>query len=443
MRRCDEIYEIVTVYYPTSCINTTRTTTSTSTTLAPTTTTTTTTVIPPGAIPLPILIGYQTISPPENIVVSRSLESLCLVVTNIINYNVDLNSGVVDYTTYYIDFDNSMMYNSVTNTFAEDGYYFTEGIFYVTNGLFEQVNPYVVCSITTTTTTSTSSTTTTTTTTQAPLSLKLTFDDIANANALVGDASSVIDWNIFFDLPTYGNPFTSVEVSGDTVSLFGGSNITIKQGLFNSNINLISIIDDSDSIISSEGYTFTSALNLTTVDLPSLLFAGEYSFGITPNVTSFNLPLLETAGIQAFGDDTTGSSGISQLTYLSLPSLTTAGAYCFYGYSALTTLELPLLTSAGRACFEYCQSLTTIDLPNLTTTGDYNLFQTCISLTTISLPVCTNLGLTVGDNYIFNVITGQTITLTVPSALMTCNGGNPDGDIQYLQANNTVTIITT
>jgi hypothetical protein len=26
---------------------------------------------------------------------------------------------------------------------------------------------------------------------------------------------------------------------------------------------------------------------------------------------------------------------------------------------------------------------------------------------------------------------------------MTCNGGNPDGDIQYLQANNTVTIITT
>jgi hypothetical protein len=26
---------------------------------------------------------------------------------------------------------------------------------------------------------------------------------------------------------------------------------------------------------------------------------------------------------------------------------------------------------------------------------------------------------------------------------MTCNGGNPDGDIQYLQANNTVTVITT
>lgn len=46
MRGCNDIYEIVTVYYPTSCINTTRTTTSTSTstTLVPTTTTTSTTI---------------------------------------------------------------------------------------------------------------------------------------------------------------------------------------------------------------------------------------------------------------------------------------------------------------------------------------------------------------------------------------------------------------
>jgi hypothetical protein len=42
----------------------------------------------------------------------------------------------------------------------------------------------------------------------------------------------------------------------------------------------------------------------------------------------------------------------------------------------------------------------------------------------------------------FYNISGETITLTVPSALMTCNSGNPDGDIQYLQANNTVTIFS-
>lgn len=47
MRRCDDIYEIVTVYYPTGCVNTTSTPTSTTTTTTSTsssTTTTTTTI---------------------------------------------------------------------------------------------------------------------------------------------------------------------------------------------------------------------------------------------------------------------------------------------------------------------------------------------------------------------------------------------------------------
>jgi len=42
---------------------------------------------------------------------------------------------------------------------------------------------------------------------------------------------------------------------------------------------------------------------------------------------------------------------------------------------------------------------------------------------------------------VFNGITGNTITLTVPAALMTCDGGNPDGDIVYLDNNNTLTVI--
>lgn len=165
------------------------------------------------------------------------------------------------------------------------------------NDIYEIVTVYYPtgCVNTTRTTTSTSTTlapTTTTTTTQAPSSLKLTFDNISNANALVGDASSVTDWNTFFDLPAFGNPFTSVSIVGNEVNLIGGSGITIKSTLFDSNNNLISIIDNSNCIIASGENSFSRALNLTTVDLPSLLFAGEYSFAITPNVTSFNLPLL-------------------------------------------------------------------------------------------------------------------------------------------------------
>ena len=50
--------------------------------------------------------------------------------------------------------------------------------------------------------------------------------------------------------------------------------------------------------------------------------------------------------------------------------------------------------------------------------------------------------ITVRLSGVFTGITSNNITLTVPSALMTCNAGNPDGDIQYLQSNNTVTVIT-
>jgi hypothetical protein len=43
---------------------------------------------------------------------------------------------------------------------------------------------------------------------------------------------------------------------------------------------------------------------------------------------------------------------------------------------------------------------------------------------------------------VFVGISGNTITLTVPVALTTCNGGFSDGDIQNLESNNTVTVVT-
>jgi hypothetical protein len=200
-------------------------------------------------------------------------------------------------------------------------------------------------------------------------SLTLGWDDIANANFLVGDASNVNDWNTFFDLPINGTPFTSVVLDGNEVRLFGGSDIDLRYDLFYGNSSLLSVVDNADCIITASDYCFAWCSSLTTVDLP----------------------LLETAGFA-----------------------------CFQGGSLLTTLDLPSLTTAGNNCFSSCTSLTTIDLPS-----------------------CINLGSSVGNDYVFDSIIGNTITLTVPTALMTCNGGNPDGDIQYLQANNTVTIITT
>lgn len=232
-----------------------------------------------------------------------------------------------------------------------------------------------------------------------PQAFRLLFSNISEVDAIVGDSSNVTDWNTYFDLPSYGSPFTSVSVTGDEVKLYGGSNIIIKENLFPDTIGdyLLEIDDLAGSIVEVEynsfGYTSAGCENVTYLNLPELLIAGEAAF----NYLGYLTPLL--------------------------------------------IVNVPKLTSAGQNCFSDCEKLASINAPQLTTIGQ-SCFNYCYALTSISIPSCTNLGPTVGDNGVFSAITGNTITLTVPSALMTVDAGSPDGDIAYLQANNTVTIIT-
>ncbi len=200
--------------------------------------------------------------------------------------------------------------------------------------------------------------------------LELTFDDIINVP--VDDASSVSDWNTFFDLPTNGGVFTSVVVDGDKVTLVGGSAIEIVAYLFLGNENIISINDTSSDCIVS-------------VSADGLAYC----------------PIL---------------------TYVNLPNCTYLGNSVFAGDSGLIEIILPLVISTGREVFIYCTSLELLDLRSCEMLG-YN---------------CDG----VPDDAMFLEIAGQTITLTIPAALMTCNAGNPDVDIQDLQGGNTVTIVT-
>ncbi len=231
------------------------------------------------------------------------------------------------------------------------------------------------------------------------LPLRMLFSNILEVEGIVGDVTDVANWNTLFDLPTYGTPFTSVSVTGDEVKLYGGSNIIIKEFLFDQpdelGTYLLEVDDTAGSVIELEGTAF-----------------GRDNYTGCPNLTSVNLPNVIIAAGNSFGE-------------------------CL----SLTTVNLPNLTTAGEGCFGACPLLTIISLPNLTTLGAFFLSESP-NLTTISLPACTDLGGTVINNNVFYNIIGNSITLTVPSSLMTCNGGLPDGDIQYLQTNNTVTVVT-
>jgi hypothetical protein len=124
--------------------------------------------------------------------------------------------------------------------------------------------------------------------------LEITWDDIVNVP--VADASSVDDWNTFFDLPTNGTPFTSVEVVGNTVKLYGGSGITVAGNLFDTNTNLISINDNIESIITAGSGCFALCTSATEFFLPLCANMGTDPTdvtvfdGITGNTITLTIP---------------------------------------------------------------------------------------------------------------------------------------------------------
>lgn len=276
-----------------------------------------------------------------------------------------------------------------------------------------------------------------------PLALRLLFSDIAAVNAIVGDSSNVSDWNTYFDLPTYGTPFTSVSVTGDEVKLYGGSGIKVKPALLYNEQNLLIELDDQAGCITSVGGdAFSYNYSLTTVNLPecTVVYGPEDSpqndvggFGYCDHLVSLSIPKLVTVGNYGF-------DSCQLLSSINFPLLASIGNYGFSACGNLALVNVPNVVSCGNGCFQ-SSIITSISLPLATNIGN-NCFSNCDGLTNIALLGCTSLGTTVGNNSVFSNITGNIITLTVPSALMTNNGGNPDGDIQYLQANNTVTVVT-
>jgi len=209
--------------------------------------------------------------------------------------------------------------------------------------------------------------------------LILGFDAIGNAPVV--NPASVAQWNTFFGLPANGTPFTSVQVIGNEVRLYGGSGITMAVALFSSSSGLVSIIDVALCVVAVGQLALSGVATLTNITLNACL-----NFALNSCDQNVSLTTISATAGTDFGDA------------------------CFEGNTALTTpITLPSAINIGASCFNGC-----------------NL------LATISLPVCTNLGGTVGDDNVFgtSAVTQAGGVLTIPIALMTVDAGNPDGDIQ-------------
>jgi len=274
--------------------------------------------------------------------------------------------------------------------------------------------------------------------------LILTWEDINELPDEITDASDVSQWNALFELPSSGTPFTEVSVEANEVHLRGGSGITLADELFSNQVNgaldtqngfLLEIVDEINSIIAIGVRTFSytpgwdgTNSKLTNVVLPLVTTIGEYAFNQNLVLKTIGMPLVTNISDYAF-------YYCELIDGVNMPSLITVGDYAFYACVKIPSFNFPLLTTVGdyalggdysSSSMEYTEAL----LPEVLSVGD-DAFRNSIYCTNFHLPKCTNLGSSATNNSVFteNGNDGLNITLTIPVALMTINGGGPDGDI--------------
>lgn len=248
-------------------------------------------------------------------------------------------------------------------------------------------------------------------------SLDLYFDNIAYADLLVGDSGNVSDWNTYLDLPNFGTPFSYVVVNGNTVSLYGGYNIELKDYSFRDYTHLLKFIDNGGSVTTFGEECFGGPLGTSSLQ-------EIFSHGV------------ENTSYRSFYK-------CNSLTTLNLPTLKHLAVESFSSCENIIIFDFPSVLDGNVNTFESCISATTFNLPSMTGCSSY-LFHNCSSAYNFNIPSMNNLGGSVGDDSVFEGINvdSNTVNLTVPSALMTCNSGFPDGDIIYLQLNFVTNIIT-
>lgn len=282
--------------------------------------------------------------------------------------------------------------------------------------------------------------------------LIMTFDDILNAP--VGDPTSVSEWNTWFDLPTYGNPFTGASVNGDEVTLSGGSNINLKPYLFGEDAAgpaLLSI-QDTGSVVSIDEGVFSDygptyyygCPNLAVASFSSLNSIGTYAFADCFALTSFNI----TASVNLINDvyvfsgctsltdinvdganpnysDINGvlfnklqtnliiyPAGKTNTSYTVPGGVTNLSAYAFGNHLELTDIVVPAtLVSIEEGAFSQSGIIDVSLYSNLVTIGDF-AFGDCPSLYSIIIPnSVTNMGSgTFSNSGLNSIILGTGLT---------------------------------
>ena len=182
--------------------------------------------------------------------------------------------------------------------------------------------------------------------------------------------------------------------SGKVKSIIINKGVTfIGNSAFSDYSNLTSItILDSVTSIGEKAFRYCSSLASITIP-SSVTSIGIAAFIGCRSLTSINVSVdnkyfTSAEGILFNKDITTLIACPCNNGSATIPSsVTSIGAYAFWGCSGLTTITIPnSVTYIGDYAFSCCSSLNNITIPNSVTYIGDSAFASCISLTTITIP---------------------------------------------------------
>ena len=253
-----------------------------------------------------------------------------------------------------------------------------------------------------------------------------------------------LDWYYHGDshLIAYHNDLSYVKKQIRIVELCGGSEIILANNLFKDYLHLRLFRDYSGSIVGVGLSSFEGCFEVRLFEMNSVISVLASGFKDCYNA-KFEMSELLTAGNEGFS----GCSGSLVFNFL---KLTTASDSVFYSKADSKTVKynLPALISAGSRCFHSLSSISVEYILSSLLVIPNDMFYKVTKMKKLNISSCTNIGDTVLDDKVFCDdypelgISGETIELIIPIALMTADQGLVEGDIAILQTNNTVTIIT-
>jgi hypothetical protein len=179
---------------------------------------------------------------------------------------------------------------------------------------------------------------------------------------------------------------------------------------------------------------FANVFNYATGQAPTLAdFATQIGLTLINGAKFGDTIVFDNVGY-ALGDGVFGDLENKLISLLKCSAIS-IGDYCFE-ISNIVLLYLPLCESIGEGAFQG-NNITHVYSPFLINNGDISFKNN--NLQYLNTPVIQQIGSTTGDNNVFEFNTGNNITVIAPLIHETSNAGGLEGDLQYLDDNNTVT----